>query len=149
SGMGDVNPQFFLVPRNNKTFMWGIGPTFLFPTATQATTGLGKWGIGPTAVGLIQTKHWTLGAVANNIWSYAGQDNRANVNQFLLQYFVTYNLPDTWYVTSSPIITANWNASSGNKWTVPFGAGFGKLIKLGKLPLNVQVQGFTDPIRPD
>ncbi|HTO73977.1 MAG TPA: hypothetical protein VMJ30_09160 [Gemmatimonadales bacterium] len=149
SGMGDINPTFFVSPVHAKLFIWGFGPTFLFPTATQATTGTGKWGIGPAAVGLLQTKQWTVGALANNIWSYAGQSNRATVNQFLLQYFVNYNLPDAWYLTSSPIITANWEASSGNKWLVPFGAGVGKIFRLGKLPLNGQVQGFFNPIRPD
>jgi hypothetical protein len=149
SGMGDINPTFFLAPLNPGKLIWGIGPTFLFPTATQTAIGSGKWGIGPSVVGLLQTKRWTVGVLANNIWSYAGNADRASINQFLVQYFVTYNLPHSWYLTSSPIITANWNAGSGDKWTVPFGGGFGKIIKLGKLPLNAQVQGFTVPIRPD
>jgi hypothetical protein len=149
SGMGDINPTVFLAPVNPGKLIWGVGPTFLFPTATQTLIGTGKWGIGPSAVGLLQTKHWTVGALANNIWSYAGDSDRASINQFLLQYFVTYNLPKSWYLTSSPILTANWKAASGDKWTVPFGGGFGKIIRLGKLPLNAQIQAFADPIRPD
>jgi hypothetical protein len=149
SGMGDINPTVFLAPLNPGKFIWGVGPTFLFPTATQTLIGTGKWGIGPSVVGLFQDKHWTVGALANNIWSYAGDSNRSSINQFLLQYFVTYNLHHEWYVTSSPIITANWKASSGDVWTVPFGGGFGKIVRLGKLPLNAQLQAFADPIRPE
>jgi len=149
SGMGDINPTLFLSPAHPGAVIWGIGPSFLLPTATQATTGTGKWAIGPSAVALMQTKHWTLGTLVSNLWSFAGIESRASVNHFLLQYFVTYNLPDSWYLTSSPIITADWNASSGNKWTVPFGGGFGKVFKLGKQPLNGYVQLFADPIHPD
>jgi hypothetical protein len=62
---------------------------------------------------------WVVGILANNLWSYAGNSDRKEVSQFLAQYFVNYNLPDGWYLTSSPIITANWEAESkGNKWTV-------------------------------
>jgi hypothetical protein len=73
SGVGDANPTFFLAPANTKTFMWGVGPAFLLPTATQTTLGTGKWSVGPSAVGLMQTKHWTVGALANQLWSFAGQ----------------------------------------------------------------------------
>jgi hypothetical protein len=100
-------------------------------------------------VAVVQTKHWTIGALANNIWSFAGASDRSTVNQFLLQYFVNYNLPDAWYLVSAPILTADWEASSGNRWLVPFGAGIGKIIKLGKLPLNGQVSGYYNAIRPD
>jgi hypothetical protein len=95
------------------------------------------------------TGHWVVGALANNIWSYAGDDDRSNVNQFLLQYFINYNLPDGWYLTSSPVITANWEAESGNRWTVPFGGGLGRLFRIHKLPVNTQLQAFYNVERPD
>jgi hypothetical protein len=67
----------------------------------------------------------------------------------LLQPFVNYNLPKGWYISSSPIITANWEADSGDKWTVPLGAGIGKVFKIGKQPMNAQVQGYYNVEKPD
>jgi hypothetical protein len=58
---------------------------------------------------------------------------------------VNYNLPDGWYLSSVPIITADWEASSGNQWTVPVGGGVGKLFKL---PINTQLQAFYNVERP-
>jgi len=79
--------------------------------------------------------HWVIGALANNQWSYAGW-GKSNVDALLIQPFTNYNFPDGWYVTSSPIITANWLAASNNRWTLPIGGGVGKIVKFGKLPVR-------------
>src|SRR5271165_4351158 len=114
-GLGDINPSFFLSPKKSKV-IWGVGPTFVFPTATNTTyLGQGKLSMGPTVVALVQPAHWTIGILANNYWSVAGHSDRDKpaVNQFLLQWFVNYNMKKGWYLTSGPIITANWRASNG------------------------------------
>lgn len=94
-------------------------------------------------------KPWVFGALAQNIWSFSGDSDRANVNQMLIQYFVNYNLPDGWYLTSSPIITANWKADSDDRWTIPFGGGVGRLIFIDKLPLNMSATAFYNVEKPD
>jgi hypothetical protein len=92
---------------------------------------------------------WVLGALVNNVWSFAGDDGRPDVNQMLIQPFVNYNLPDAWYVTSAPVITANWEADGDDRWTVPLGMGLGKILRLGKLPVNTQIAGYYNVVRPD
>ena len=66
----------------------------------------------------------------------------------LLQYFINYNMKKGWYVSVSPIITANWRASSGNVWTVPFGGGVGRIMKLGFQPVNITAQFYGNAVRP-
>ena len=88
-----------------------------------------------------------FGALINNQWSVAGWGNQ-DVNQMPLQPFVNFNLPDGWYLTSSPILTANWEADSGEKWTVPVGGGVGELFKLGNLPINTSLQAYYNAERP-
>ena len=84
----------------------------------------------------------------NNQWSVAGWGQK-NVNAFLLQPFVNYNLPDGWYLTSVPIMTANWKADkAGDVWTVPLGGGVGKLFKIDKLPIDTQLQAFGNVAKP-
>ena len=90
---------------------------------------------------------WVLGALVSHQESFAGWGPQ-HVSQTLIQPFVNYNLGQGWYLTSVPIITANWEAGDDDKWTVPVGGGFGKLFKLGKLPINTQVQAFYNVEHP-
>jgi len=147
-GFGDMNPSFFLSPRKPGKMIWGVGPAFVIPTATNDILGQGKLSIGPSFVALVQPKHWTLGALINNVWSVAGSGGRPSVNQMLLQYFVNYNLKKGWYLSMSPILTANWKASSGNVWTVPFGGGVGRIMKLGFQPVNLTAQFYGNAVYP-
>ncbi|MCA9451141.1 MAG: neuromedin U [Nitrospiraceae bacterium] len=149
-GVGDINMSLFFSPAKSEGLIWGLGPIFQFPTATDEVLGSRKWAAGPTGVGLFVQGPWVVGLLANNIWSYAGNDDRKHVRQFLAQYFVNYNLPQGWYLTSSPIITANWEAEGkGNKWTVPVGGGVGKVFRIGKLPFNGNILAFSNVVRPD
>jgi hypothetical protein len=160
TGLGDMNPQFYLSPAKPGELIWGVGPTFTLPTATDKLLGNGKFSLGPAAVALTMQGHWVVGAVMNNQWSVAGWGS-GHVNQMLIQPFVNYNLPDHWYLVSAPIMTANWAAAKGGDvWTVPLGGGVGKLFRLGqvlplegheiaKLPINTQVQAFGNVARPE
>jgi hypothetical protein len=146
-GLGDINPSFFLSPGKPGAIIWGVGPTFTLPTATDSKLGSGKFSLGPTAVVLTMQGKWVFGALANNQWSVAGWGDN-DVSQLLLQPFVNYNIGDGWYLTSGPIMTANWKAPSGDKWTVPVGGGVGKLFKLDKLPINTSLQAYYNAERP-
>jgi len=87
-----------------------------------------------------------IGSLLNNIW---GLTRNRDVNTFNWQYFVNYNFDHGWYVTSAPIITANWNADNDNKWTVPVGGGFGRVFRIGKLPINANIQAYYNAVKPD
>jgi hypothetical protein len=147
-GLGDMNPSLFLSPGKPGKLIWGAGPAIVIPTATNTILGQGKLSLGPSAVLLTQPPHWTLGLLINNVWSVAGSGGRPDVNQMLMQYFINYDLKKHWYLQSAPIITANWEASSGNEWTVPFGGGVGKIMKLGYQPINWQLEFYGNAKYP-
>jgi hypothetical protein len=147
-GFGDMVPTFFLSPKKPGKLIWGIGPVFQLPTATSTFLGQGKFGIGPSAVALVQPGHWTLGALANNVWSVAGSGGRPAVNQFLLQYFINYNLRKGWFITWQPTLTANWEATNGGRWVVPFGGGLGRIMKLGAQPVSITGQFYGNAVHP-
>jgi hypothetical protein len=146
-GMGDINPTLFFSPAKPGAFIFGVGPTFTFPTATDRLLGAGKYSIGPASVPLTMQGPWVIGALVNNQWSVAGWGHK-DVNSMVLQPFINYNLPHGWYITSSPVITADWTARASDQWTVPVGGGVGKLFKIGSLPVNRQLQGFYAADRP-
>jgi hypothetical protein len=89
------------------------------------------------------------GALLNNIWSFAGDSDRANVNVMMFQPFINYNMKDGWFLTSSPVMTANWEATSGNRFTIPLGGGFGRVFKIGTQPINALIQGFGYADKPE
>src|SRR5262249_37692510 len=113
---------------------------------------------------LTQPGHWTIGALINNVWSFAGSGNslsfpsqllpcggctqpigmsaHKDVNRMLLQYFINYNLRKHFYISLQPIIIANWEARSGNVWTVPFGGGLGRMMKFGNQPVSLSAQFY-------
>jgi len=148
TGLSDIQLAAVYCP-NTKGVVFGIGPIISFPSG-KAALGSEKWSAGPSLVLLGMPGHWVLGIMVNNLWSFAGNKDRADVNQFLAQYFVNYNIKKGFYINMAPIITANWEAKTGQQWLVPFGMGIGKIFKIGgKLPLNTQLAGFYNTIRPD
>ena len=147
-GFGDMVPSFFFSPRNSGKLIWGAGPQFILPTATDDILGQGKVSMGPTVVVLTQPKPWTIGVLVSNDWSIAGSGSRPSVNQMTLQYFANYNLKKGWYLSTSPILTANWKASSGNVWVVPVGGGVGRVMKFGPQPVNLNLQFFGNAAYP-
>jgi len=149
TGIGDINYSLFFSPADSSGPIWGIGPSLSFPTASNDQLGSGKWSVGPSAVALWQPKWGTFGSLVAQLWSFAGDDDRADVSQFLIEPFVSYNLDNGWYLVTDMIITANWNGASGKKWTVPVGGGIGKLFAVGKQPINANLQSYYMVERPD
>ena len=148
NGIGDITEELFFSPTHPGPLIWGVGPVFTVPSASDPILGTGKVLFGPGIVLLTTPGHWVLGVVANNQWSIGGDPLRPAVNTFLAQPFVNYNMAHGWYLTTSPIITANWLAAPGEKWTVPIGGGFGRVFRLGDQPLNAQIQAFYNVERP-
>ena len=149
--LGRPEPSFFLSPKTSKV-TWGVGPTLVLPTATNTTyLGQGKLSIGPSFAALVQPSHFTIGFLVNNYWSVAGHSNKdkPTVNQFLLEWFVNFNMKKGWYLKSAPINTANWRAAGNTGvWTVPLGGGVGRIMKIGSQPVNVSAEFYGNAVHP-
>lgn len=147
TGMGDINPTFFIAPKSNAEWIWGLGPTFTFPTASDRRLGAGEWSAGP-AFGLVYSSGpWVIGGIANNQWSFAGWGNGGG-NAMSLQPSATYTFNDGWYLTSGPTIAANWDSGTSNRWSLPVGGGFGKAISFDQTSFVFQLQTFYLAQRP-
>ena len=152
NGLGDIQFSAFLSPAVPKGgLVWGVGGIAQLPTNTDDRLGNDRWGLGPTAVAL-HLQHgdpWVYGALVNNVWSVTSSSSSLSFNNFLLQPFLNYNFSDGLYLTSAPIITADWEQSGGQRWTVPIGGGVGKIFHLDKLPINSQLSAYYNVVRPD
>lgn len=148
-GLGDINQSFYFSPTDAGPVIWGVGPSLTVPSATDDSLGSEKWSAGPGAVALTMPGNWVLGSLVRQLWSFAGDGDRQDVNQTLIQPFVNYNLPGGWYAVSSPVITANWEADNDDTWTVPVGGGMGKIFRIGGQATNAQLQGFYNVESPE
>ena len=145
TGLGDISMSLFFSPAQAGKWIWGIGPVIEFPTSTNSNLGYGEWNLGPSIIFLQMRGKWVYGLTANNVWSLGNN----NVHKFFMQYFVNYNFGKGWFVSWQPIVTANWKASSGNKWLVPFGANVGKAVRIGNQAMTFQAGAYWNAIRPD
>jgi len=146
--LGDINPSVFFVPTLKGNFTVGVGPTLIIPSATDSRIGSGRWSAGPTGVLVYSKGKIVTGGLINNVWSFAG-DGKKDVNKMLIQPFLNYNLPKGWYLTSAPIITADWMNKDDKGWTVPVGAGVGRVFTLGTQPINASLSAYYNVVKPE
>jgi hypothetical protein len=144
-GLGNMEPQFFFTPAHTGNgFVWALGPALWLPTATDKTLGVNRFGGGPTGVALEIQGPLLYGVLANNVWagSHGSSATGQRINQLLIEPFVFYTLPTGgWYLCSLPMITSDWTVPD-HKWTVPIGGGFGRVIPVGDLVMNANLQAF-------
>lgn len=150
NGLGDTEFTAFLSPARPGHWIWGAGPVLQLPTHTN---GLGNenWGMGASFV-VLHMAHgdpWVFGALVNNVWSLSSSKAGGRYSNGLVQPFLNYNFAGGLYLTSAPIVTANWEAESGQKWTVPLGGGVGRIFHFGRLPVNTQLSAYYNVVHPD
>ena len=133
-GLADTLQSFFLVPRTVDGFTWGVGPAVQYRTGTDSLLTTGKWGAGPTAVFLQQTGPWTVGVLANHVWSFAGDADRRDVSNTFLQPFISYAAAGGWTYTLNTQSTYDWVAE---QWSVPILFQVSKLTKIGEQPVSL------------
>lgn len=134
-GLGNTQQSLFFSPAVPvHGLIWGVGPIFYLPTATDSLLGPEKWGAGPTGVALWQGGPWTVGVLANQIWSFAGDSADANINQSYVQPFLSYTTKTAWTFTLNTESTYNWTA---DEWSVPINATVAKLVRIGKQPVSL------------
>jgi hypothetical protein len=138
SGLGDTTQSLFFSPKKPTAdgWIWGAGPVFYLPTATDDLLGAEKWGVGPTGVALKQEGPWTVGALANHIWSVAGSSDRADIDSTYLQPFLSYTLKSFTTFSVNTESTYNWETE---QWSVPVNFLISQLLKIGEQRLQLQV----------
>lgn len=153
NGLGDTTLSLFFSPKDRSRWLgdwlWGAGPALLLSTSTDDRLGPGEWGAGPSVVFLSMPGNWVIGSLFSNVWSFTHDDGDDQVNVFTWQPFINYNLDDGWYLSTSPLVTANWEADSDNRWTVPLGGGVGRIVRFGIQPVNISLQGYYNVEEPD
>jgi len=136
TGLGDTVQSVFFSPKAPTAggWIWGAGPVFLLPTGSDDLLTTDKWGIGPTGVALRQQGQWTVGMLANHIWSFAGESRRDDVNATFLQPFMSFTTPTAWTYTLQSESTYDWENSN---WQIPIRGVVSKVTRVGSQLLSV------------
>lgn len=136
TGLGDILQSLFFSPQEPTSagIIWGAGPVFLIPTASDDLLGGEQFGIGPTIVALKQSRGWTYGALANHVWSVAGDEDRADVSATFMQPFLCYTTKAAWTFGSNTETTYDWEA---DQWSVPINLTASKLLRIRRQPIQI------------
>jgi hypothetical protein len=149
SGIGDIQVQTFFTPARPGKIIWGVGPAFSFPTATAYPAKTGTWAAGPSIVLLATPGPFVLGSLFVQFSPMTDANGPPRTNLFLWQYFVNYNFGKGWALSTAPSITANWDASRSQRWTVPVGGGISRTLVFNRQPMTLGFQYYYNSIRPD
>ncbi len=137
SGVGDITQSLFFSPKSPTSggWIWGAGPVFLLPTASDKALGSEKWGLGPTAVILRQESGWTYGMLGNHLWSVAGEDERDDISATFVQPFLAYTTRTLTTFSINTESTYDWKKQA---WTVPVNLAVTQMLRIGGQPLTLQ-----------
>lgn len=149
TGFGDMQLFALVGPDRADGWVWGMGGTFIFPTANDDLLGAGQWQAGPAVMVLNLSKKWTTGFIAQHWWSFAGDDDRASRNHTDFQYIIRRKLPGAMSIGMGPTVSIDWNADSDNRVSFPVGLGITKTIRIGKIPFKLRFEPQYAIIRPD
>lgn len=139
NGFSDILLSAFVSPASPKGIIWGVGPVLALPTSTDPFLGSGRWAGGPTGLVLKQAGHWTIGGLANHVWSFAGDAGRGDVSSTYVQPFAAYGTKSGYTYTLSSESSINWQADNGQKLTIPLIFQVSKVLRLGKRPMSVGI----------
>jgi hypothetical protein len=155
TGFGDMyyvglfSPKQAIKHEGGGSTVWGLGPNFAFPTASEDILGDGRYSAGPAGLLAYLGPKWKIGALVQNYISFAGDSDRDDVRLTNLQYLLYYSIDDTTSIGAAPNIIANWEADSDNRYTVPIGVGINKTFQMGKVPVRFGLEFHYNVIRPD
>jgi hypothetical protein len=141
-GLEDLQTLFYLTPSSASEWIWGLGPIFEFPTATNKQLGTGKWAIGPNGALVYSNGPWFNELLAYHLISFAGDRGRASVSLTYLEPQISYNFESGWYVDTDPQMTFDWRADSADAWTIPVGVDVGKAFNLGSRAMSLQLGAY-------
>ncbi|MFK5894626.1 MAG: hypothetical protein QM504_15510 [Pseudomonadota bacterium] len=148
TGFGDIQMAAIVGPGNASGWVWGVGATFVFPTATNNNLGKGKYQVGPTVMLFHLSEKWNKGFFMQHWWSYAGDESRVDVSITDFQYIIRKNF-NGWSLGMGPTIRVDWSKEWENAVTFPIGLGYTRTVRMGNTPVKIRIEPQYSIIRPD
>jgi hypothetical protein len=130
-------------PGKQSGLAFGVGPTFVFPTATSKSAGQGAWQAGPAlAAGYYGIPWFLIGFLFQNPMSFAyTSSDRPPQSTLEFQPVVLVHAWRGWYFRSADATwTVGWRHNSPSM--IPLSLGVGRvMVRPGLPPINLYVAG--------
>ncbi len=135
SGLSDIT-LFDLAVFDQSWGRFGVGLVALLPTG-GSKRGAEKWGLGPAVGFVARQESFMWGLFNQNVFTVAGEEQRADVNVSSLQPIFNYKLGSGWSASLSEMqITYDWEQ---HRWTsLPLGFGINKLERFSQTTPPIQ-----------
>jgi len=139
TGLGDFNIfAAYLFDMPDPALSVGLGPQLTAPTATDDALGSEKWSAGFAQVTFdARSPKYQYGYLLTWQASFAGEDDRDDVNVGAFQPFFFYQLGGGTYLRSAPIWVYDFE---NDGYSVPLGLGVGQVLKKGNTVFNFFVE---------
>ena len=151
-GINDLLTAFWFTKRgaHHGKHHLALGFSAMLPTASDKTLGSGKWSFGPSFDYEFESGRWFAGAIALQVWSFAGPSELKAVNMLMIKPFVVYNVVERFDLIYLPYgVSVYWNKPAGEDVYLPLGGGGQYQVPLGEnTTLNLGAQLFKNVIRP-
>lgn len=144
SNFGDI-PYDVLYSWQSGPWTLGAGVVGSIPTGSKLSSE--NWLLGPSFLAVKTTDWGVLGLFPFHNEKVGGSGGDVSLTS--LQYFLFYGLGGGWQIGTGPTITYDWNAQSGQEWTVPFGLQAAKTTVLGKQLVKLNAGIEYNAVRPD
>lgn len=149
TGLGDIQMLSLFGPDRGDGWVYGLGVTQRFPSATDDALGQDKWQAGPAGMLFYMGRPWVAGLLVQHWESYAGDSDRDDVSQTDIQYVIRRGFANAWSIGMGPTISVDWEANDSDKLTLPIGIGITKTIRIGKTPMKIRLEPQYSIVRPD
>jgi hypothetical protein len=150
TGYGDTQIFAVIGPSREDGLVWGVGPTFKFPTAGSDELGSGKYQVGPSFLVFHLSKKWTKGVLVQHWWSVAGSDSRPDISRTDMQYIIRKQIRSrAMSIGMGPTVVVDWKADSDDRLTLPIGLGVTKTVRWWGRPVKLRFEPQYSVIRPD
>ncbi len=151
NGINDLLTAFWISKKgaHHGKHHFSLGMAAQFPTASDDTLGSGKWSVGPSFDYEYESGRLFAGAIALQIWSFAGDNDRKEVSMLMIKPFLYYSVSDNWDLMYVPYgIQVYWNKASGEKVYFPVGGGAQRHFQLGATLMNLGAALYYNAVRP-
>jgi hypothetical protein len=147
TGLGEIMIETFLSPSVVGKLIWGVGPVFSFPTATNDAVATGCFAAGPVVALVYMDGPWVLGTLITQLDAFARMGSM-HLDTTSIQVFLNYNLPKAWSIGTVPTFVKDWNLH-GEQWLVPVGATLSKTLSIAKVPISLSLGFYANVVHPD
>jgi hypothetical protein len=137
TGLGNVTQSLIFSPKEPTAggLIWGVGPVLQLPTATDDVAP-DQWAAGLTGVALVQSGPWTVGGLANHVWSISDEDRYGALSVSFLQPFLSHTTPTATSFTLNTESTYDWET---DQWSVPVNFVVSQVVKLARQPVQLGI----------